>query len=521
VAVAINDTHLTCTPDLHVGSATFPLALVTLLRAPPSATSSMTSSTLIPLTKVGADNYFEFLSWFTGIDPTSAMAQTGLRLTINGRGFQVRDSLTYECVVALWTGSTMQRAAEAAAYASGMGVRDLKISSDQLHGTQYVVANVTWLSSTQLLTSSIVWPFEAAKTLVFVRNRIGRDSGAAQGEGPGGGTREVLAVFGFSFGEGVKKTEAKTSGLAMDDVFLTFHGAGFDVLSEYTCALIFWQTLSSISTPTTSAATLLLSSYAQIFINETTGVMGGLRWGWNASVVTVARNTSVVVCPAIQWPFGAGNVASTLLRNGSVVVGSVCDCTCACGGTGRELLAIREHWTHVTPHSIASNGATIMIHGFGFSDTVAADTQYKCTLTQNSSLGILLSYTTPAIFSTGTNSQISNVMSGGEYSEFSKDSTRLVCTLPSGVGDFVAGLRVHVAVQHVHDNSSISTLSSKSLTQYRSLSISETLLTVTPSIASARGGTLVYLFGHAFDGQFRFVVCLTPSLYHLLLHMQA
>jgi len=87
------------------------------------------------------------------------MAQAGLRLTINGRGFQVRDSLTYECVVALWTGSTMQRAAEAAAYASGMGVRDLKISSDQLHGTQYVVANVTWLSSTQLLTSSIVWPF--------------------------------------------------------------------------------------------------------------------------------------------------------------------------------------------------------------------------------------------------------------------------------------------------------------------------------------------------------------------------
>lgn len=67
-ALVTNSTHLTCTPSSHIGEATFPVSLLSLF-------SVDSGGALKPLTKEGPPRTFVFLSAFTSISPTAAVAQ--------------------------------------------------------------------------------------------------------------------------------------------------------------------------------------------------------------------------------------------------------------------------------------------------------------------------------------------------------------------------------------------------------------------------------------------------------------
>ena len=233
---------------------------------------------------------------------------------INGAGFQPRDAEVYECVVALWTDSAAQRAAEAAADVSRGAVRDLSITSSHLQGTQFVIANITRVSSSEFLTR-VTWPFAASKTLLFIRSRV---DGEVVREGENSLDGKVLMVFPFVVADGVQATEITTSGYAMDPFSLVFRGAGFRDAFQYTCILIAARSQNSSSV--------------------------ALTWERNVSVIAVAKNTTVIICPILRWPFAEQEVVPALLEAGSVVFGSL---------NPQQTVPIIEHWTHVTPRGIS------------------------------------------------------------------------------------------------------------------------------------------------------------------------
>lgn len=192
----------------------------------------------------------------------------------------------------------------------------------QLQGTNYITANLTWISASRLLTTPIAWPFGAAKALVMVK---------LDSQGPfcdhGGG------AFVFSFEEGVTATEVSERRVfAMEDVNVAFRGEGFGLLSTYSCILV--------------SADTNLSSHGNASMSD-------FAWERNISATTTAANTSRIVCPALKWPFAAQQVVPLLLRNGSVVSGSL--------RRPLQIIEIMQHWTHVTPRQVSAQGQVITV----------------------------------------------------------------------------------------------------------------------------------------------------------------
>jgi hypothetical protein len=403
----------------------------------------------------------------------------------------------------------------------------------QLQGAYYVATNITWVSSSRLVTAPMSWPFGAAQVLALVKRSP---------HGPfcsnGGG------AYVFTLEEGVTAVNvANTSVWAMDDVSVTFRGGGFSVLSSYTCILV------------ASSGNLSLSTIAL-------DIPLGLAWERNVSADTAAANSTEVVCPPLKWPFPAGEVVAALLRNGSVVSGSL--------QQPLQVITILQHWTHVTPHQVSAEGAVVTVRefpgsrsvpagilphphpsppahlpppkptrrhalsclttwsrtptdGFGFGIITLATLstsygEYRCLLTQNSSDGVLVYATKASLL------------------DEDKAGRQLACPLsPAGFGGFVAGTRLEVQLEYLTCNdgekqdASQSACGKRNSTELvpsypqqvpvgkvgqwrRDVDVMEIVHSISPSSVSATGGILLYLSGHGFASR----VSLGPCSYSVI-----
>ena len=464
VATVLNDTQLSCTPAARVGKDTFPLALVSIFR-------QISYSNLQALVKLGPSTYFEFQPAFNKIVPQALnMVLSGIPLTITGAGFREPEARRYHCVIVSWTGSAAQYAAEAAAHESGVGVGGLSISLDELVGTGIQAAkqarsNITYISDQQLRTARIEWPHAAGKVLVVVVKRP-----SATTEVSGGAL--ALAVFPFTFGEGVVETLVAASGYAQDAVMVTFSGVGFNVHSNYSCMLVDVAEVNSTSQHHGCLPQDVhnLSSYACM-----------PQWGtsrFSVSVPAVANDASIVVCPALQWRYARGALVPVLMRAESVVPGSM---------VPMKLVEIKEHWTHVTSNDprdsrlVSANGSRVTVMGYGFADTSSNATEYLCNFTQ---------HLPPHGERVHTTTALSQSM-----------HTQLACDLEAGTGRFVAGipLRVDLLTRLTGTSDPWKLVEPfPAGTSARTLMVAEILLAVWPTRASATGGSVIHLFGHGF-----------------------
>ena len=276
----------------------------------------------------------------------------------------------YECVMALWTNNQAQQSAgEAAASVFNFGLGNFAYGLNELQGSQFVTANVTWVSSSQLLTR-IAWPFASSTTLVLLKLRqdgVGSPFGAIVGTG-----ESVLMTFTLLLSERIESTEMRTSGYAMDDVWLTFQGSGFkqdvrfenlDSLGfgfkqqEYTCMLMSTPPLSFQEWNLTSSTrpcdetwcnstcnqncSLTAVAYSDVMICEYqcyVDFVNGNDGPRNISRGAPAVNSSTIVCPVLKWPFASRNVVPSLMYAGRIIPGIV--------SPGVKL---RPQWSHVTP----------------------------------------------------------------------------------------------------------------------------------------------------------------------------
>lgn len=119
---------------------------------------------------------------------------------------------------------------------------------------------------------------------------------------------------------------------AMDDVKVAFRGEGFGVLSTYTC--------------------LLVSAGANYSAFGNTS-MSDLTWKSNVSATTRPANTSTILCPPLRWPFGAQHVVPVLMRDASLVSGSL--------RLPFQIVEIIQHWTNVSPRQVSAHGAVITV----------------------------------------------------------------------------------------------------------------------------------------------------------------
>jgi hypothetical protein len=295
----------------------------------------------------------------------------------------VDEAARYECAVAVWTDNQAQQAAvEAAASVFNFGLRNFAYGLNELQGSQFVTANVTWVSRSQLLTR-IAWPFASSKTLVLLKLRgDGVDSplGAIAGTG-----KSVLMTFTLLLSEGIESTEIRTSGYAMDAVWLTFRGSGFkqDVRfenldsggfgfkqQEYTCMLMSipplhfqeWNLTATrscdetwcnstchqncIITAVSYSAVMICKYQCYVdFVNSNDGPR-------NISTGAPAINSSTIVCPALKWPFASGHVVPSLMYAGRIIP-----------GIESPGVTLSPQWTHVTPQGILASHALLVILG--------------------------------------------------------------------------------------------------------------------------------------------------------------
>jgi len=227
------------------------------------------------------------------------------------------------------------------------------LRSSEVQGPSFVAANVSWTSSTQLL-AKIAWPFASGRTLVLLRmQQNGANSHLGSADGSDG---RLLMVFTLFLMESIDDIEVRTSGYAMDAVWLTFRGWGFKQ-EAYTCMLMSvvpplsfqeWNsTWSSImSSPACNqtwcsnnctlrcvAADDVHCAY-QCYVDS----VQSKHPARNVSAAALAKNSSTILCPTLRWPFASGHVVPFLLHSGRVIPGVV-----------SPAVKIRPQWTHVTP----------------------------------------------------------------------------------------------------------------------------------------------------------------------------
>ena len=220
-------------------------------------------------------------------------------------------------------------------------------------GSSFIAANVSWASSSQLL-AKVAWPFASGRTLVLLRlrQRAG-DSHFGDADGSDG---RMLMVFTLSLTESIDGIESRTSGYAMDAVWLTFRGWGFQQ-EAYTCMLKSaltipsfqeWNSTWSSSTYRRTCNQTWCSSDCAVICVKANDVhcmfqcyvdfLHSNHPPRNISVAAVAANSSTILCPALQWPFASQNVVPSLLNSGRTI-----------HGVASPAVKIRPQWTHVTP----------------------------------------------------------------------------------------------------------------------------------------------------------------------------